>query len=137
MTQKIISDFFKEFNNDNQGQQEVWDRMRLTQLKEPPQESFKGQLITIEDIIRYTTAGNATITLKSMKTNTRFTYKIQKPKEINKNSPVSFFVKLINGPDNHIEIWHSGSCGRCGRTLTVPESVLSGFGPECINKMKG
>jgi hypothetical protein len=33
-------------------------------------------------------------------------------------------------------IWHEGSCGRCGRTLTVPESVSSGFGPECIKLVR-
>lgn len=31
-----------------------------------------------------------------------------------------------------LEIWHEGRCGRCGRTLTVPESIERGFGPECI-----
>lgn len=30
-----------------------------------------------------------------------------------------------------IEVWHEGRCGRCGRKLTVPESVQRGFGPEC------
>lgn len=30
---------------------------------------------------------------------------------------------------------HEGRCGRCGRLLTVPESVASGFGPECIGKI--
>jgi hypothetical protein len=30
------------------------------------------------------------------------------------------------------ECWHEGRCGRCGRTLTVPASIASGFGPECI-----
>lgn len=34
-----------------------------------------------------------------------------------------------------IEIHHEGRCGRCGRKLTVPESIESGFGPECINKI--
>lgn len=34
-------------------------------------------------------------------------------------------------------IHHEGKCGRCGRTLTVPESVDSGFGPECITKVRG
>ena len=33
-------------------------------------------------------------------------------------------------------ITHEGRCGRCGRTLTVPESVLSGFGPECASKVE-
>ncbi len=32
-----------------------------------------------------------------------------------------------------IEVWHEGKCGRCGRKLTVPESIESGYGPECIN----
>jgi Family of unknown function (DUF6011) len=30
-----------------------------------------------------------------------------------------------------VQVWHEGRCGRCGRTLTVPESIASGFGPEC------
>lgn len=33
---------------------------------------------------------------------------------------------------NFIEIWHEGKCGRCGRALTVPSSIESGLGPECI-----
>lgn len=32
-------------------------------------------------------------------------------------------------------IQHAGRCGRCGRLLTVPESIESGFGPECITKL--
>ena len=32
-----------------------------------------------------------------------------------------------------IKIHHEGRCGRCGRKLTVPESIESGFGPECIS----
>lgn len=31
------------------------------------------------------------------------------------------------------EIRHEGRCGRCGRELTVPESVDTGFGPECAD----
>lgn len=34
-------------------------------------------------------------------------------------------------PEN-IKMYHEGRCGRCGRKLTVPESVESGYGPECI-----
>ena len=30
-----------------------------------------------------------------------------------------------------IEIWHQGRCGKCGKVLTVPKSIESGFGPEC------
>lgn len=32
-------------------------------------------------------------------------------------------------------ILHAGRCGRCGRLLTVPESILSGFGPECAGRI--
>lgn len=34
-----------------------------------------------------------------------------------------------------VKIFHEGRCGRCGRVLTVPESIESGFGPECISKV--
>ena len=30
-----------------------------------------------------------------------------------------------------VQVWHEGNCGRCGRTLTVPESIASGIGPVC------
>jgi len=28
-------------------------------------------------------------------------------------------------------LYHEGKCGKCGRKLTVPESIVTGFGPEC------
>jgi hypothetical protein len=33
-----------------------------------------------------------------------------------------------------VEVWHEGRCGRCGRKLTVPESVARGLGDDCANK---
>ena len=44
-------------------------------------------------------------------------------------------LKTKNLPDV-IEIYHEGKCGRCGRQLTVPDSIVSGFGPECVKKIK-
>jgi len=35
-------------------------------------------------------------------------------------------------PDS-FHFYHEGRCGRCGRKLTTPSSVESGFGPICIN----
>lgn len=35
------------------------------------------------------------------------------------------------------ELWHEGRCGKCGRVLTVPESIASGIGPECAKKSAG
>ena len=36
-----------------------------------------------------------------------------------------------------VEVWHDGRCGRCGRELTVPESVARGLGDECWAKSHG
>lgn len=33
------------------------------------------------------------------------------------------------------DLYHEGKCGRCGRSLTVPESIESGIGPDCATKM--
>jgi len=33
------------------------------------------------------------------------------------------------------EIDHMGKCGRCGRPLTVPESIECGIGPDCAEQM--
>lgn len=29
------------------------------------------------------------------------------------------------------QLFHKGKCGRCGRDLTVPQSIRSGLGPVC------
>lgn len=34
----------------------------------------------------------------------------------------------------NLAIWHEGRCGRCGRRLTTPESIATGFGPVCEKK---
>jgi hypothetical protein len=129
-------------------------------------------------------AGNATITVRSLATGNRYTYKIVKSKSTEKYPP-AWFVSVMTGADNesnyeplgivnskldafrsysrtrikeaapsykafawlfakfvglnhmpqNIEVWHEGRCGRCGRKLTVPESIESGFGPECSGKI--
>lgn len=35
--------------------------------------------------------------------------------------------------EDFIEIWHEGKCGRCGKKLTVPESIETGFGVVCLS----
>lgn len=52
-----------------------------------------------------------------------------------------WFLAQINaareGRDNaldKVEFYHEGRCARCGRLLTVPESIESGLGPECATK---
>lgn len=130
------------------------------------------------DIEKFALAGNATFTVTSKKTGTRFTFKVRRPSET-----APHFVSLMNGPDNEssycfmgtifngqdyrmgrksritaeapsakafawvwahrndptlaekVEIHHEGRCCRCGRKLTVPESIESGIGPECAGKL--
>lgn len=33
------------------------------------------------------------------------------------------------------DVHHEGRCGRCGRPLTVPESIECGIGPDCAEQM--
>lgn len=50
----------------------------------------------------------------------------------------NFFIPRIfagRGLPAGYAVRHEGKCGRCGRTLTVPESIDSGFGPECAGKI--
>lgn len=168
-----------------------------------------GALTTWTDVTAFIFAGNATFTLRSIKTGVRFTYKVQAKKAdvarraqevvlqreardkgviLNFTPPtdVTFFINLLRGPDNEsdfaymgvlrkpghyfwtnasgkvgrqapaykallwmldamtcqrsvlgtfLEVWHEGKCGRCGRKLTVPESIEAGLGPECQLKV--
>jgi hypothetical protein len=53
----------------------------------------------------------------------------------------SYVLKHLQMKDlpSQVDVWHEGRCGRCGRQLTVPESIEHGFGPECfqmINKLR-
>jgi hypothetical protein len=47
-----------------------------------------------------------------------------------------FWPRLVLGNlPSSLEVWHEGRCGRCGRALTVPESIERGIGPECAGAM--
>ena len=71
-----------------------------------------GQLMSAEDVRRFMLAGNATLTLVSKATGTRFTYKVTEVKRddepTGRISPVSHFVKLMNGPDNETAFTYLG-----------------------------
>lgn len=42
-----------------------------------------------------------------------------------------FFLKNLRHLPSNLNVYHSCKCGRCGRTLTTPDSILHGIGPEC------
>lgn len=51
---------------------------------------------------------------------------------------IRWFLHQLQGEGsnlNKVEFWHEGRCARCGRKLTVPESVETGFGPDCAVMM--
>ena len=49
-----------------------------------------------------------------------------------------FFERIHRAPEEltQLEFWTSGNCSRCGRVLTVPESIAIGMGPVCLAKTK-
>jgi hypothetical protein len=49
----------------------------------------------------------------------------------------SWFWRNVDRLPENVKVYHEGKCGRCGRRLTVPESIESGYGPECINHVFG
>ena len=68
------------------------------------------------------------------------------PSRKNNNNPNSkinksfnwIYKSLIEESDekfSQIEFFHEGKCGKCGRKLTVPSSIESGFGPHCEKNM--
>ena len=157
----------------------------LFSVTQAPVIDFRGQLHACDAIKDFALAGNATLTVRSVGTGNRFTFRIRTPKvQRNPNAPV-WFVSLLGGSDNEsdyryvgmihadgsyrhggekakvkadapsavafnwfwkvvqanrndvltkAEVWHEGRCGRCGRKLTVPESIAFGFGPECAKR---
>lgn len=145
------------------------------------------QFATLAEAKAFALAGNAILTLQSLKTGVHFTYKIRAakvdPGSTRTASPVWFVNLLSNGSADEgdfqylglirdgrftltraskagpnaasfkafnyfwnlgleqmpagLVVRHEGHCGRCGRTLTVPESIDAGIGPECAAIMAG
>jgi hypothetical protein len=46
----------------------------------------------------------------------------------------AWFWQHINRLPEALKVWHSGTCSRCGRELTTPESVETGIGPVCAGR---
>ena len=72
---------------------------------------------------------------------TRLTYCHSSKSTISHASPaargIGWLIRHLDRgtlPLDKMEIHHEGTCGRCGRALTVPESIERGLGPECARK---
>lgn len=142
-----------------------------------------GHIMTAPAQIRqFTLAGLATLTLKSLRTERHYTYKIKQAvdRETGEEKALWFVSVLANGDQYRyvgclageaerfkltagskfgeeagcvkawryfwqgmqagqikpeLEIRHEGRCGRCGRELTTPESVDTGFGEVCAEML--
>lgn len=143
-------------------------------------EAIHGAVIDgVENIERFVFGGDATFTVVSNRTGTRYTFKVEVGMARDEK-PAPYFARLLAGPDNvgdfvylgtifpnartelrltraskltddsgpvkalrfvlaavaarrvdAFQFWHEGRCCRCGRPLTVPESIATGVGPKC------
>ena len=57
--------------------------------------------------------------------------------KVGKDAPsfVALAWFLAHHTSPQVECYHEGRCGRCGRSLTVPESIQTGLGPVCSGKL--
>lgn len=69
----------------------------------------RGRLSTVEKVVEFAQAGNATLTLVSRKSGERFTYKIQES-----DNGWLFFVSVLTGSDNETDYKYLG-CLRNGQ----------------------
>lgn len=71
----------------------------------------RGQISNPDDALTFMLAGKATVTLRSVRTEKRFTFKIKQAKERGTKNPIDglFFVALMNGPDNETNFQYMGT----------------------------
>jgi len=71
----------------------------------------------------------------------RHTIRLTKKSRVGEKSDVfrylayALALMALNKLPDNVEVWHEGRCGRCNRTLTVPESIERGLGPICAGQV--
>lgn len=110
-----------------------WFTFKIKKAKKDDENSpfFVSVLTGCDNENAYTYMG--TIFKNNDKLNFRTTKKSTITEEALSYKAFSFFINLllVNKIHEDMGVYHRGMCARCGRTLTVPESILNGFGPEC------
>lgn len=108
---------------------------KLCQKKEDPH-VFWLHVLVAPDLYKF--AGVVT----DSHTAPAFTYRFSHKSQLSATAPsiqavAWFLVHLFKSETLHpqLEFWHEGRCGKCGRALTVPESIATGLGPECAAMM--
>ena len=66
----------------------------------------------------------------------KYSSKAKMPLKAKPVAIINTFLSFLsnNSLPKGVEMWHEGKCGCCGRRLTVPESISSGFGKLCLEK---
>ena len=44
---------------------------------------------------------------------------------------ITYFLQHLDNLPRNLYVYHTGRCARCGRLLTTPDSLISGYGPHC------
>ena len=84
----------------------------------------------------YTYIGSLRITLAGPRFD--LTQKSRLPADAKPIAAFRFFVQRVLAAGVMpplLEVRHEGRCGRCGRRLTVPESIDTGLGTECADRL--
>lgn len=64
-----------------------------------------------------------------------FIPKRQYGKSVGVDAAKWLYKAVAKGDLKTVKVYHHNTCGRCGRTLTTPESIVRGYGPSCVNKI--
>jgi hypothetical protein len=91
---------------------------------------IKMPLKTIESVRQFMFGGNATMTIKSMKSGTRFTYKVERPDDHDKKSMFRF-VSVLTGSNNEGDYTYLGHFGRNGYVHGI-KSPISQDAPSAV-----
>lgn len=112
-----------------------WFTYRIKRAKKDDEKSpfFVSVLTGMNNDSAYTYMG-------TIFNNDKLSFKLTKNSKIGEDAlsykAFNFFFSLLmeNKLHSDLVVYHRGVCGRCGRALTVPESLITGLGPECRKK---
>ncbi|MEB3089999.1 hypothetical protein, partial [Parvimonas sp. M20] len=86
------------------------------------EEALVGRLMDVATIKKFMLAGNATLTLRSPKTGTRFTYKVRRGTDFGGKPKDFWFCSLLTGQDNDSDYQYFGHFF-IGRNFRGPELI--------------
>jgi hypothetical protein len=95
-------------------------------------ETHNHQFASIADAKTFALAGNATITLESLKTGAHYTFKVRESKAVeNSTKAPVHFVSLLTGPDNENDFKYLGLIlpNRYVLTITKASKLSTGSAP--------